>query len=108
MTPPPMTTTRARAGIGLETLADARSSTSGSRGSATRHLLEEGGEPAGAEGGGGLLVALDAPGAEVEVDRAGGLLDEAPERPAVLAAQRLDAHARAVRRRGVAEVRLAP
>ena len=49
------------------------------------------------------------PSVEVEVERAGGRLDEAPERPAVLAAQRLEPHPRAVGAgRRVAEVRLAP
>ena len=58
-------------------------------GSATGDLLEQARQPASAERRRGLLVALHPPGVEVEVDRAGGLLDEAPQRPAVLAAQRL-------------------
>src|SRR5256885_11996442 len=45
---------------------------------------------------------------EVVVDRAGGGLDEAPERPAVLAAQRLQPHPRQVCRGRVAEVGRGP
>ena len=51
--------------------------------------VEEGVEVAAGEGAGGLVEPLHPPGVEVEVERAGGGLDEAPERPAVLRAQRL-------------------
>src|SRR6478735_6342353 len=89
MTPPPTITTRAREGR-----------------SGTGDVLQETGEARRAEGGRGLLVALQTPAAEVVVDRARCGLDEAPQRPAVLAAQRLETHSRQAGRRQGAVVRL--
>src|SRR6478735_10721759 len=90
MTPPPTMTTWAR---------DGRSTTGG-------HLLEEPREVGSAEGRDRLLVALRPPPVEVVVDRAGRGLDEAPERPAVLARQHLQPHPREGGSRERPEVRL--
>src|SRR5687768_5516468 len=89
MTPPPMTTTCARSGI-----------------SGTSDLGQEPVELRPAEGRLGLLEPLHAPPVEVEVGGAGGGLDEAPERPAVLAAQRLETDPRQIGRGRRAEVGL--
>src|SRR6188472_2640967 len=91
MTPPPTTTTSAR---------DGRSTTG--------HVLQQARQVRSAEGGLGLVEPLHPPGLEVVLDGAGGGLDEAPQRPAVLAAQRLEPHPGQVRARGRAEVRRGP
>src|SRR5690349_12354638 len=92
MTPPPTMTTWDRGG---------RSATGD-------HLVEEAPQAAAAEGRRRLLVALHPEGVEVVVDRAGGFLDEAPQGPAVLAAERLHPYPGTVGGRRVAEVHLAP
>src|SRR3954468_18152989 len=71
MTPPPITTTRARCG---------RSVIAG-------HLLEEPLEVRAVELRDRTLVLLQPPGPEVEVDGADGVLDGGPQRPAVLRQQ---------------------
>src|SRR5579862_9939049 len=50
-------------------------------------LLEEGGEVRGGEAGGGAFEAFHGPGPEVVLDRAGAVLDRAPQRPPVHADQ---------------------
>src|SRR4051794_36797848 len=72
MTPPPMTTTRARSGRWEATSV------------VPRRLLEEVLELRPVELGDRAVVLLHRPLPEVEVDRADRVLDRAPERPAVL------------------------
>src|SRR4051812_45456521 len=91
MIPPPTTTTRARDGRPV---------------SATGHLLQQPAEARPPEGRVGLVPPLAPPALEVEVEWAGGSLDEAPQRPAVLAAQHLQPHPRHVRTGRRAEVGL--
>src|SRR3954447_1054856 len=73
MTPPPTMTARARSG----------------RSVVTPYLLQQPGERAGAEAGGGLLEALHPPRREVVLDVTHLRLDHAPQRPAVRRDQRL-------------------
>src|SRR5579862_1369333 len=68
MTPPPMMTTRARLGGASVIELD---------------FLEEAGVADRGEAGGGAVEALHGPGPEVVLDRAGAVLDRAPQRPAV-------------------------
>src|SRR4051794_4521977 len=58
--------------------------------SVTGDLREQTGQVGRGEGAGGLVVAVHPPGMEVEIEVARAGLDETPERPAVLAAQRLE------------------
>src|SRR4051812_42404332 len=91
MIPPPTTTTRARGGT---------------TSSATGDLLQQPGEVRAAEGRVGLLPPRASPALEVEVEGARRSLDEAPQRPAVLAAQHLQPHPGDVRAGRGAEVGL--
>src|SRR5919204_6237329 len=50
-------------------------------------VLEKAAEVAGGEAAGGALEAFHGPGPEVVIDRAGPVLDRAPQRPAVHADQ---------------------
>src|SRR5580704_18842012 len=69
MTPPPMMTTWKRSDTGSVPFLN---------------VSEEAGKPRAGEGGRGGLEALHGPGPEVEVQRAGRMLDGAPQGPAVL------------------------
>src|SRR3954471_22689168 len=75
MTPPPMTTTRARSGRWEATSV------------VPRRLLEEGLELRPVELGHRAVVLLHRPLPEVEVDRADRALDRPPQGPAVLGHQ---------------------
>src|SRR5690348_11997718 len=86
-----MTTTRARC----------RSSPMGD-------LVEKAVEARALEGGRRSLEALQPPRPEVEIEVAGGRLDEPPERPAVGAGERLQTDPRQVCWCGAAEVGLGP
>src|SRR5262245_14392864 len=90
MTPPPTITTRARTG----------------RSVIPQHLVDEPAQQGAAEGAVRLVEAVHPPGPKVEVERAGRRLDEPPQRPAVLAAQGLQAHSREQATRAPAEVGL--
>src|SRR3954464_14824038 len=68
-------------------------------------LLREPREVGAAEGGDRLLEAIHPPAVEVVVDRARRGLDEAPQRPAVLAAEHLEPHPGEVGAGRAAEVR---
>src|SRR3954462_5858201 len=102
MTPPPTTTISARAGSWFRDGCCATSSTT------VRHLGEQPRELRAPEGGLRLVEPLLPPAVEVEVHRAGGRLDEPPERPAVLAAQGLQADPGQIGAAGILEVGLDP
>src|SRR5690625_1838103 len=89
MTPPPMTTARARAGTSVIML----------------YFFEQPVERSRGERRSGPLVPLHAPCMEVEVERTGRVLDRAPQRPAVLRDDRLQPRTRDRRTPRGAEVR---
>src|SRR5829696_2646128 len=91
MMPPPTMTTRARSGS-----------------SATDDILQQVCEVGIGERLTSPLVPFHAPAPEVEVQRAGSRLDEAPERPAVAAAECLKPNPGEVGTAGRSEVLLGP